>query len=167
MQTLSELKPLFDAYTGPYKDKHRYWIGLILLVRAGLFLFFAIITNVENTPTLSLLAITLTAISLLILQGMVGGVYKLVYLNSLECFFLANLIWFSSVTLYTALVGWSQVVAVYTSVGVSFIAFIVIVIHSAYRSFKDSHCIKSLVKKQHYSPVVLQEVLRGELSDVN
>ena len=108
MQTLSELKPLFDAYTGPYKDKHRYWIGLILLVRAGLFLFFAIITNVENTPTLSLLAITLTAIGLLILQGMVGGVYKLVYLNFLEYFFLANLIWFSSVTLYTALAGWSQ-----------------------------------------------------------
>ena len=158
---------MFDAYTGPYKDKHRYWIGLVLLLRAGLFLFFAIITNVENTPTLSLLAITLTAIGLLILQGMVGGVYKLVYLNFLEYFFLANLIWFSSVTLYTALVGWSQVVAVYTSVGISFIVFMVIVIHSAYRSFKDSHCIKSLLKKQHYSPVILQEGLPGELSDVN
>jgi len=65
---------LFDAYTGPYKDKHRYWIGPVLLVRAALFLFFAIITNVENTPSFSLLAITLTANGLLILLGMVGGV---------------------------------------------------------------------------------------------
>ena len=102
---LRRLKPLFDAYTGPYKDKHCYWTGLVLLVRAGLFLFFGVVQNVENKPSLSLLAITLTAVGLLIVHGMVGGVYKLVYLNFLENLFLANLIWFSSATLYTALVG--------------------------------------------------------------
>ena len=162
---LRKLKPLFDAYTGPYKDKHCYWTGLILLVRAGLFLFVGVVQNVENKPPLSLLAITLTAVSLLIVQGVVGGVYKLIYLNFLENLFLANLIWFSSATLYTALVGWSQVIAVYTSVGFSFIVFVIIVIHSAYKSLKGSRCIKSLLRRHHYSPVVLPEVLDGELCD--
>ena len=162
---LRRLKPLFDAYTGPYKDKHCYWTGLILLVRAGLFLFFGVVQNVENKPSLSLLAITLTAVGLLIVQGVVGGVYKLVYLNFLENLFLANLIFFSSAALYTALVGWSQVIAVYTSVGFSFIVFVIIVIHSAYKSLKGSRCIKSLLRRHHYSPVVLPEVLHGELCD--
>ncbi len=30
------LMPLFDAYTGPYKHKHRYWSGLLLLIRVVL-----------------------------------------------------------------------------------------------------------------------------------
>ena len=30
---INQFKPLFDAYTGPYKDNHRYWTGLLLLVR--------------------------------------------------------------------------------------------------------------------------------------
>ena len=34
------LKPLFDAYTGPYKDKYRFWTGLLLLVHFILLLFF-------------------------------------------------------------------------------------------------------------------------------
>ena len=31
---VQRLKPLFDAYTGPYKGKHRYWPGLLLVIRA-------------------------------------------------------------------------------------------------------------------------------------
>ena len=34
---VKKLKPLFDAYTEPYKDRHCYWTGLLLLVR---ILFF-------------------------------------------------------------------------------------------------------------------------------
>ena len=28
-----KLKPLFDAYNGPYNDRYRFWTGLLLLVR--------------------------------------------------------------------------------------------------------------------------------------
>ena len=30
---VQRLKPFFDAYTGPYKANHRYWMGLLLIVR--------------------------------------------------------------------------------------------------------------------------------------
>ena len=52
------LKPLFDAYTGPYKDKHRYWPGLLLVVRVVLFLVFSV--NVFGDPAISLLTIIVT-----------------------------------------------------------------------------------------------------------
>ena len=52
------LKPLFDAYTGPYKDKHRYWPGLLLVVRVVLFLVFSL--NVFGDPAISLLTIIVT-----------------------------------------------------------------------------------------------------------
>ena len=35
------LNAILDAYHAPYKPKHRYWTGLLLLVRCSLFLVFA------------------------------------------------------------------------------------------------------------------------------
>ena len=147
------LKPLFDAYTGPYKDRHRYWTGLLILVRVGLFLFFAVIQNVVGQPSLSLLAIIFTAVGLLVFHGMVGGVYKLVYLNLLESFFLVNLICFSGTTLYITLTGENQVTAVCTSVGLAFAVFVVLVLHGAYRSLRDSRCITHFprIRRQHHT----------------
>jgi len=55
---VQRLKPLLDAYTGPYKDKYRFWTGLLLLVRAVLFL--AIAVNALGDPSLNLLFVILT-----------------------------------------------------------------------------------------------------------
>ena len=152
---LRRLKPLFDAYTGPYKDRHRYWTGLLLFVRVGIFLVFAVIQNVLDQPSLSLLAIIFVAVSLLCFQGMVGGVYKVVYINFLESFFLANLVCFSSATFYTSLTGGNQAISVYISVGLALAVFMVIVVYGAYKRLKDSQCVISLLKKRHhYTPVV-------------
>ena len=57
------LKPLFDAYTGPYKDKHRYWPGLLLVVRVVLFLVFSL--NVFGNPAISLLTIIIITFCIL------------------------------------------------------------------------------------------------------
>ena len=37
---VQKLKPLFDAYTGPYRDNHHYWTGLLLIAHIVFFLFF-------------------------------------------------------------------------------------------------------------------------------
>ena len=50
-----KLMPLFDAYTGPYKYKHRYWTGFLLLVRVIFLLIFSL--NQPNNPAVNLLAI--------------------------------------------------------------------------------------------------------------
>ena len=33
MDPVVKLKPFIDAYTGPYKDKYRFWTGLLLIIR--------------------------------------------------------------------------------------------------------------------------------------
>ena len=40
LQWVTKIKPLLDAYQGPYRDKFRYWTGLLLLVRIVLFAIF-------------------------------------------------------------------------------------------------------------------------------
>ena len=156
------LKPFFDAYTGPYKDKHRYWTGLLLFVRVVLFLFFSVIQNVVSQPSLSLLVIVIVAVSLLTFQGMVGGVYKLVYLNFLESFFLVNLICFSCATFYTSLTDCNQAISIYITVGLAFVVLMVVVAHGTYKNLRDIHCIKSLMRKRYTHVVQLAVTEKGD-----
>ena len=51
-----KLKPLFDAYTGPYKDKYRFWTGFLFIVRTILFLIFTL-----SNPGLNLAAVSITS----------------------------------------------------------------------------------------------------------
>ena len=96
---VNKLKPLFDAYTGPYKDKHRYWTGLLLFVRIGLFIVFS--TNTSGDPAINLLAITIVVICLFAYLAVFGGVYKNQLLNILEYSSLLNLAILSAAILYT------------------------------------------------------------------
>ena len=71
---VKKLKPLFDAYTGPYKDKHHYWTGLFLLVRIVLFLIFSM--NTRGSTNINLLAIIVTLFSLLVYVALASSIYK-------------------------------------------------------------------------------------------
>ena len=52
------LKAILDAYHAPYKPKHRYWTGLLLLVRCALFLVFAF--NISGNDSVNLFVISST-----------------------------------------------------------------------------------------------------------
>ena len=52
-----KVKPLLDAYHAPYADKHRYWTGLLLLVRLILYLVSAV--NALGDPSVNLLLLLL------------------------------------------------------------------------------------------------------------
>ena len=86
---VKKLHPFFDAYSGPYKIKHRYWTGLLLLVRVGLFLIFSI--NILGDPTINVLAILVVSLCLLAYLSLIGGIYKQWLLNVLEVSFILNL----------------------------------------------------------------------------
>ena len=118
------LKPLFDAYTGPYKDKHRYWPGLLLVVRVVLFIIFSL--NVFGDPAVSLLTIIVTTFCFLYFSITFGGIYKSIILNVIEYSFFLNLGILSSATLFTTLTGGDQTAVVYTSVVIAFATFMII-----------------------------------------
>lgn len=112
------LFPLFDAYTGPYKMKHRYWTGFLLLIRVCLFLIFSL--NTTSDPTINLLAIAITIFLLFMYLSVIGGVYKLWWLNVIEYAFLLNLGISSAAGLYQYNVGIPMTSISYTSSGIAF-----------------------------------------------
>ena len=99
----NKFKPMFDAYMGPYKDKYRYWTGMLLLVRVVLIVLFSSIAN-SNTvagPQLNLLLLNFSSCGLLALTVALRP-YKNKLLNGLEVLNIMILFIFSSCYLYTS-----------------------------------------------------------------
>ena len=120
--------PFLDAYHAPYTDKHRYWTGLMLLVRCILFLVFAF--NALGDPSINLLAIGSVTIVLLIAYAVFGKrIYKTWYLNMLELSFIVNLSSLAFATLYIRSTGGNQNAVTFTSISIVFATFIGIVIY--------------------------------------
>jgi len=137
-----KIKPFLDAYAGPCKDKYRFWVGLLLLARVVLFLIFAF--NIQGTPALNLLSITIVT-SLLFGTVLFCEVYKSTLLNLLESFFLLNIICTSVATIYTQAVGGSPVAISYTSASVAFAVCIGIFIYHSMKSLFTSRIWKSVL----------------------
>ena len=89
------IKPLIDAYQGPYKDRYRNWMGVTLLLRIILFTAFA--ANTCGNPNINLLTLVIVAFVLQLFSGML---YKYWLNGILVRFYIGNLAIFSSVALF-------------------------------------------------------------------
>ena len=130
-----KLKAILDTYHAPYKSKHRYWTGLLLLVRWTLFLVFAF--NVSGDASVNLLAISSTAFGIIGWLTVSGVVYKSRYLNAIEVSFILNLGMLAVATYHVNHSGGSQAPVAYTSVGIAFLTFVGIVIYHIYMRIKS------------------------------
>ena len=90
---LNKIKPFMDAYHAPYRKHTRYWTGLLLLSRLGLFLTFTI----NGSERTDLVAVTSVSIALLAIQR---RVYEHWVKDVLESSFILNLGIFSVATFY-------------------------------------------------------------------
>ena len=143
-------KSFLDAYHAPYKDRHRYWIGLLLLMRFIVFLVSAIV-DIESPqdPHVNLLVIIACNIGLAIWGWNVGGMYKKWYLNALESSFILNLVLLSAATYHVKLAGGDQAAVFYTSVSIAFATFIGIIIYHVCQLIMDTRVWRNLVRKIH------------------
>ena len=140
---IRKFHPIFDAYTGKYKVKHRYWTGLLLLVRVILFLIFSL--NSLGDPTMNLLAVVAVTSCLLAYIAIVGGVYKLWPLSILEIIFILNLgILSAAVGFYQEGTGTLVPAITCTSVGISFLIYIAIVFCHFILKLSKSHRVCAL-----------------------
>ena len=97
------LKPFFDAYTGPFTAKARFWTGLLLLVRAIIFILSSF--NTEDDRKLNIGCIALAVLLLLSIALMLPqGLYRNHRLNILECWLLLNLGILSITTSYAMMI---------------------------------------------------------------
>ena len=134
----NRFKPLFDAYMGPYKDRHRYWTGMLLLARVVLIILFSSIANTNTVagPQLNLLLLSLSSVALFGLTAALKP-YRKRLLNGLEIFHLMILFIFSSSNLYVSNIGTGTGPRVYiyiVLVGICFLVFLGICVgHVWYR----------------------------------
>ena len=130
-----KLKAILDSYYAPYKQNHRYWIGLLLLLRCALFLVFAF--NVSGNDSVNLLVIGLTALAISVAFALLGMVYKNIYLNALELSFILNLGVLAISTYHVNLSDGSQAAVGYSSVSVTFLTFVGIVSYHIFLRIKS------------------------------
>ena len=125
-----KLKAILETYHAPYKPKHRYWTGLLLLVRCALFLVFAF--NISGNESVNLLVISSTVFGIVVGFALSGMVYKSWYLNVLELSFILNLGILTVATYHVKQSGGSQAAVAYTSVGIAFFTFVGTVTYHIY-----------------------------------
>ena len=85
LRWVNSLKPVFDSYAGPYKDKYRFWTGMLLVVRTLLFILF----NVCWLMKINLMIILVVSFILAVINS--NGIYKKWLYSYLESFFFFQL----------------------------------------------------------------------------
>ena len=125
---VNRLKPVFDSYAGPYKDRYRMWTGLLLVTRTVLLIFFS--CDITGSPHTNSFIILMTSLTLLMLST--RGIYKKWPYDFLETFFYVQLGIFSGGSIYTSFVGGNISALAGFSCGTSLLVFLLIV---GYRIF--------------------------------
>ena len=95
-----KIQTFIETYHTPYTPKHRYWTGLLLIVRIILYLVAA--ANVSNNPTVALMAISFTIMCIYTLILLMGSrLYRKWPMNAFEALFYLNILFFATFTLYS------------------------------------------------------------------
>jgi len=160
----ARLKPFIDSYHAPYKAKHRYWPGLLLLLRFALFLVFAFQFNPhQNKRSINLLVVLVGAGILVVWAWVSGGVYRNWHLDALEGTFALNLIILAASTMYINTYHVSpsesdQLVLGYTSVSIAFATFIGILVFHVANVTGIAHYLKMkcTIKNAHQTEAELE-----------
>ena len=128
---INRLKPFMDSYHAPYKANHRYWAGLLLVLRFVLLLVFAFGFDLQQDTSITLLAVPVGTGILVVWAWINGGVYRNWCLDALEASFTLNLTILSAFTMYIYHVGGSegaQFAVGYSSVSIALATFIGILV---------------------------------------
>ena len=95
----TRLNGFITTYHAPYSIKHRYWTGLLLLVRVVLYITAAV--TVSSDPQFPLLMTNILVGGLIFLKGIMGmRVYKGWLVDTVETLIYLNLLVFAALSLY-------------------------------------------------------------------
>lgn len=137
---------IMDAYHAPYRRRHRYWTGFVLLTRCVLFITFA--TNSKESPLLSnMYAIAFVIVAILMLKASISDVYINPAIEKLEMSFFWNLAILAATVSY--LEGRGEDISntckcVTASLSIAFITFVAILAHHAYLQIKTTKWYRSV-----------------------
>ena len=146
------LKPLLDAYTGPYKDRYHFWTGFLLLVRIFLFIAFAL--NFKRVPVVNFTLIII--VSTILMIAIQPGIYRNQLLGILESSLYVNLILFSALMAACSSNTEYETIAVFLFSGWALLTFSGIVVYHLYKQwYGTQNCL--LVCKENLSTCVRKD----------
>ena len=98
---INTLKPFFDTFYGPFKDKkqHQVWTGILLISRVVILIVYA--STSTYSPNANILLMTLIA-SLLLMYNTMGPLYRNWSLSLLENVYIVNLAILGGAFLFSA-----------------------------------------------------------------
>ena len=127
-----KLRHFLEPYHAPYNIKYCYWTGLLMFVRA--FVYIIAVLNFSLDPRVELMSVMLIVGGLILLKGVIAKrVYKNWLLDVMEVAIYFNLVAFSALTWYNLDFGGNQVAVAHTSVMITFILLVVVIIFHALR----------------------------------
>ena len=136
--TNQKLHTFIDTYHIPHTAKHRYWTGMLLLVRVVVYLISTF--SVSINPRITLLSIVVIMSCLLSYKTLfMIRVYKNWLLNAMESYVYFNITIFTTVTWYTfgdtenSNIGIFHTIVAYLSAGTVLIMFLSVIAFHMYR----------------------------------
>ena len=120
---LFNIKPFVDTHYAPLKEKHCYWFGFLLLLRAAILLMTSFIpADHSSIVTISILAssVALTFVGAIVYQNAQVSLFNMVLF--------LNLILISGSSLYTQIIGSDSAAYAYTLIGLAFLQCVGLVI---------------------------------------
>ena len=137
LRWVTRLRPFFEAFTGPLKDKHRYWVGALLLARCSLLFVFYLYT--ANGDEIAFVFISFAVLIILVFLAATGFVYRNYLLIVLELSYILNLGILATGTLHVQYINkkGNQEALVMTCVGIAFLQFIATVIYHTYLQLRE------------------------------
>ena len=136
------MKPFFDAYGGPYKDRCRFWTGFLLLVR----IILALVVSLDTEATISLDVLTSILFVIISLYFLLKGIYRHLPLACLEMSFFLNLMFMAYVNVQTCEKSRSSQVLSLALVSISFVVFCGIILYHAWDCL-SKYCLKRPIAK--------------------
>ena len=149
------LHAFLETYNAPYTIKHRYWTGLLLLVRALLYLVSAV--NVSGDPRVQLASTGIILCCVFVFyKGLIGRkIFKKWQINTLEVFTFFNIIIHVILT-YTLDAQANQQAVAYTSATFMFMTLMVIITYHVYMYTTVFSRVKNTLKLFHYVSIFKQ-----------
>ena len=133
-----------DSYHAPYKPKHHYWPGLLLVLCFVLLLVFAL--KPQQDTNINLLTVLLGAGILQLWAWVSGGVYKNWCLDALEGSFMLNLTILVGATYHVKVSEGNHLAVGYTSVSIAFATFIGILAYHIFQQLRHTKLWKKIPK---------------------
>ena len=131
---LYKMKPFFDAFGGPFKDKYRFWPGLLLVIR----LILLLLTSFNNNTSITTATIITCVLFIVTLIANFGGVYQKWYNNLIEALFLGLL---SAMSAYA---DNNTTVTCEVVLSIAFVIFVGVICYHVYLRIENYNKVKKL-----------------------